>query len=127
MLFYNCHNGGEQRNKGLQVLMQTSYLKPDLILSEVRNKILITSIFKKGKKEDLGNYRPDSLTSVPSKIMEQILMETMLRYMEHKEVTGDSQHGFTKGKSCLIDLVAFYDRVTALLDREEQLMSPTWT
>lgn len=35
--------------------------------------------------------------------------------MEEREVIRDNQHVFTKGKSCLRNLVEFYDGMTALV------------
>ncbi|RMC13004.1 hypothetical protein DUI87_10533 [Hirundo rustica rustica] len=71
----------------------------------------VTVVHKKGGKEVPGNYRPVSLTSVPGKIKEQFILSLIMQKLQE-----DGQHGFRRGRSCLTNLVSFYDLVTHLVD-----------
>uniref|UniRef100_A0A803T8Q3 Reverse transcriptase domain-containing protein n=1 Tax=Anolis carolinensis TaxID=28377 RepID=A0A803T8Q3_ANOCA len=76
----------------------------------------VVPIFKKGKKNDPNNYRPVSLTSIPGKILEKIIKEVVCKHLETNAVIANSQHGFTKNKSCQTNLISFFDRVTSWVD-----------
>ncbi|KFV81143.1 RNA-directed DNA polymerase from mobile element jockey, partial [Struthio camelus australis] len=49
-------------------------------------KANVTLVFKKGKKEEPGNYRPVSLTSILGKMMEQLILEALSKHVEDKKV-----------------------------------------
>ncbi|KAK4827442.1 hypothetical protein QYF61_017999 [Mycteria americana] len=86
----------------------------DVVFSNLYDSVI--PIYKKGWKEHLGKYRPASLTSVPGKVMEQIILSTIIQHVQDNQAIRPSQHGFMKGKSCLTNLISFYDKVTCLVD-----------
>ncbi|GAB0207044.1 mitochondrial enolase superfamily member 1 [Grus japonensis] len=99
----------------LSIIFQWSWESGEVPVNwKLANVVLI---FEKGKKEDPGNYRPVSLTSVPGKIMEKVILGAIEKHLRDNAVIGHSQHGFTRGKTCLTSLISFYDKVTHLVDQ----------
>ena len=99
--------------KPLSIIYQQFWLTGEVPTDWKLAKVM--SIYK-GRKDDPGNYRPVSLTSVPRKLMEQLIQSTILQHMQDNQEIRPSQHGFMKGRSCLTNLISFYERVTCLLD-----------
>ena len=77
----------------------------------------ITPLFKKGSKDDPGNHRPVSLTSVPGKMLESIIAEDITEHLESSNLITDSQHGFRRGRSCLTNLLEFFHDIFSLYDK----------
>ncbi|KAK4819046.1 hypothetical protein QYF61_024685 [Mycteria americana] len=104
----------EVLTKPLSIIYQQSWLTGEVPVDwGLAN---VTPIFKKGRKEDPGNYKPVSLTSVPGKLIEQIILSAITWHVEDNQGIKPSQHGFRKGRSCLTNLISFYDKVTRLVD-----------
>ena len=80
------------------------------------NREILYPFLKRVERRTLGTINL-SVTSVPWKIMEELVPDATLRHMEDKEVILDSQHGFTKGESLLTNLVTCCDGVTASVDK----------
>ena len=54
----------------------------------------VVPVYKKGSRQDPGNYRPISLTCICSKILEHIVHSCISDHLERYQVLCDQQHGF---------------------------------
>jgi hypothetical protein len=80
-------------------------------------KATVTPIYKKGQKNNPANYRPVSLTSIPCKVMETVIKNKMMQYLQSQNLIKPSKHGFIQGRSCATNLVMFLDELTKATDK----------
>lgn len=81
----------------------------------------VTPLFKKGDRSSPSNYRPISLTSVCSKIMEHIIHSQVMKHLDLHNILSDAQHGFRKKRSCESQLILTIQDLAAALDDGEQI------
>jgi hypothetical protein len=76
-------------------------------------------IFKKGKKEEVENFRPVSLLPVISKVQEKCVANRLIEHVSG--VLHNCQHGFQAGKTCATQLLQAFHIVGRALDKGKEV------
>jgi retron-type reverse transcriptase len=77
----------------------------------------VTPIFKKGKKDDMNNYRPIPVISVVAKIFVKFTFEQLYEYLNNKKLISSSQSGFRSLHSTLTALIEAMDNWSINIDK----------
>jgi len=62
---------------------------------------------KRARRRTQGTTVLSASPFIPGQVMEQLILEVIMKQVEEKKFIRSSQHGFIKGKSCLTNLIAF--------------------
>ena len=91
------------------------------VLPDDWKKANVTPIFKSGDKKRAENYRPISLTSVPGKLLEKLIRNELVDHMTRNNLFSEAQHGFIKGRSCVMQLLEFLEEITEAVDNGDEV------
>ena len=86
-------------------------IPPDLLL------VLISPVYKGGSRGSPANYRPVALTSHIVKLFERVLRRKLVAHLEKNGLLPAGQHGFRARRSCLTQLLSYWDKI---LDQMEE-------
>ena len=84
---------------------------------------VITPLFKKGKPDDINNYRPIALFSQFSKILEKIISNRFLHFIDKHKLLYDKEYGFIRNSSTSHAFYDNYNFIESNLKRNNKLAS----
>src|SRR5688572_17558090 len=73
-------------------------------------------IFKTGDKLKISNYRPISILSPFSKLLEKIIYNRLITFVEQNNLLADTQYGFRKNLSTELALLDLTNQISKTLD-----------
>ena len=77
----------------------------------------IIPIHKKGDKEKVCNYRPISLLTSLSKLLEKIVYSRLLDFLNIHDIISNSQFGFRRKHSTVHAILTFIEKITKAIDQ----------
>ena len=83
----------------------------------------VIPIYKAKSKESLNNYRPISLLSNISKILEMVMHKRLCSFMNKHHLLCESQYGFRSNHSTVDAITEFVTKILPSLDKREICLS----
>jgi len=82
----------------------------------------VIPLFKNGDSRIISNYRPISLLSVFSKILEKLMFVRLMSFFNRYNILYDYQFGFRKNYSSALALIEVTNMIYKCLDKEEYVI-----
>ena len=104
-------------SKPLEVLFNASFetgIVPDSF--KLANVI---PVYKKGSQTSLSNYRPISLLSVFDKLLEKLMCNRLVNFLEKKKIIFDNQFGFRSKHSTGHAILSIVDKIQRAIDERD--------
>ena len=102
----------------LTTIFQKS-LEHAAVPSQWRNAF-VTPIYKKGSRYDTSKYSPISLTCICCKLLEHIIVSSIMQHSNANNILHPDQHGFRKHKSCDTQLLEFTTDIANNMKEKKQ-------
>ena len=107
-------------NKPLQTIFDKTFIEGKV--PHIWKEANITALYKnKGDKSETTNYRPVSLTCLPSRICEKTVRDTIMNHMTVNNLFTDCQFGFRHKRSCILQLLDVLDDWSKYYDENKQI------
>lgn len=78
----------------------------------------VIPVFKKGKHDEITNYRPIALVPILSKIIEIILGKQLCKFLESNNLLCETQFGFRKGLSTTHALIKLVEEIIVCFEEK---------
>lgn len=86
------------------------------IFPEKLKLALVKPIYKKGDRNEFGNYRPVGILPAWSKLFELAIAEQLMQFMVDCKLFRNNQHAYLKNKSTQTAIFDFLSRITEALE-----------
>ena len=101
----------------INLSLETGYVPREFKIAKV------VPVFKSGDKHDYTNYRPISLLSSFSKLMEKVVARQLVGFLKFHNLLYKHQYGFRANHNCSQPVLHFSDKIYNSLNQKPSLAS----